>query len=647
MRLEISRVESVFDGMSFGDAGAYEKIVGRAFGEVDPAHPLNAEIVNLGKAPKNAAGLVEYWVDFCLLKPTDIGKGNRRLLYDAPNRGDKLALIDINDAEEGPTTNDPVTVVDAGNGFLMRRGYTILFSAWQGNVQAENNRMLTGFPVATDGGKPITGLSREEFTFGHGDSPAVMPLSYPAHEAAQGAAMLTVRQHERHARTPVPRDQWRFLSPQQIEIDLVAGFQTGALYEFIYSARDPIVMGLGLVAVRDLISFMRHAAADDAGQANPLNLGTGGPAIDHVIAYGRSQPGRFLREYLYLGFNEDLAGRQVIDGMLVTTTGARRIFLNHQFAQPPRFHRHHEDHLYPGDQFPFTYATRADSISGKNDGILARGLATGTCPKVIHGDSSTEYWLGRSSLLVTDETGRDIELPGEVRAFLYSGSGHAGPSMLKHAAIYSQDPIYPLNLLNYNALNRSLLSALDDWATRGNEPPASRVPRVRDGTLAPAQPQSACGFPDIPGVRYSGLVNELCELDYSQQPPTPIAGHDYVILVPTVDADGNEIAGIRLPEISVPLSTMTGWNTRAAVFAEGAVMMVGANFPFAASAEERRAGGDPRLSIEERYANKQDYVDAVMRAAAELQEARLLLAEDAERYAATATANANAVQIPG
>jgi len=633
LRLEISRVESVFDGMSFGDAGAYEKITGRAYGETDPAHALNSEIVNLDKAPKNAAGLVEYWLDFCLLKPTDISKGNRRLLYDAPNRGDKLALLDINDSEEGATTNDPVTVVDAGNGYLMRQGYTILFCAWQGNVQAENNRMLVGFPVATNGDAPITGLTREEFTFGHSDSPGVMPLSYPAHEPDQGSATLTVRQQETDPRTPVAAENWRFLSPQQVEIDLVEGFQTGALYEFIYTARDPIVMGLGLAAVRDIVAFMRHDGTDAAGQANPLNLGADGPAIDHVIAYGRSQPGRFLREFLYMGFNEDLEGRRVIDGMFVTTTGARRMFLNQPFSQPPRFHRKHEDHQFPGDQFPFTYANRSDPVSGQSGGILDRSLASNTCPKIIHGDSSTEYWLGRSSLLVSDEKGRDIELPDEVRAFLYSGTGHAGPSMLKHAAIFSQDPIYPLNLLNYNSLNRSLLAALDDWATRGIEPPESRVPRVRDGTLAPAEPQSAWGFPDIPEVRICGKVNELCELDYEQQPPEPIPGHDYVVLVPTVDADGNEVAGIRLPEIAAPVSTYTGWNIRAPHFAEGAAMMVGASIPFAATAEERKASGDPRLSLEERYPSDKDYREAVMRAATELHDSRLLLAEDVERYA--------------
>jgi len=638
VKIEISRVESVFDGMSFGSAGPYEKIVGRVFGEVDPAHRLNADIVNLGNAPLNAAGRVEYWVDFCLLKPVDIRKSNRRILYDAPNRGDKLALVDINDAPKGLGSNDPASAEDAGNGFLMRQGYVILFGAWQGDVAPEERHMLASFPVATDNGTPIVETAREEIIFGHSNSPAIAPLTYPAGSMDQGRATLTVRQYEKDPRVPVPPRQWRYLSPTRIEIVPSAGFDAGAIYEFIYPARDPIVMGLGFAAVRDLVAFMRYAAADDSGRPNPLNLGTGGPAIDHVIAYGRSQPGRFLREFLHLGFNESLDGRKVFDAVYASIAGSRRIFLNFPFAQPGRFHRQHEDRLFPGDQFPFTYATRFDPISGKTDGILERCLASGTCPKIMHVDSSTEFWQGRSSLVVSDEGGSDIALPDEVRVYLFSGTGHAGSAMFRHAEIYFQPSANPPNKLNYGALNRALLVALDEWATRGIPPPASRYPRSGDATLVPPLPKAGQGFPDIPGVSYPGVVNELCELDHSRQPPRPIPGHDYVVLVPRVDADGNDIAGIRLPDVAVPLGTRTGWNIRGAGFAQGALMLVGSYIPFAATAKERLAKGDPRLSLEERYPSHEHYVNAVARAAAELQKERLLLAEDVERYLAAATA---------
>ena len=638
MRLEIQRVENVFEDMSFGSAGPYEKIVGRAYGEVDPTNPLNQDIVNLDKAPTNTRGRVEYAVDFCVLKPTDLGKSNRRILYDTPNRGDKLALIDINDAQKGPTSNDPVSAADAGNGFLMRQGYVLVFSAWQGDAQPGEGHMLAEFPVATNKGAPIVGDSREEMIFGHTDSPAVLPLTYPAHSLDQSAATLTVRLYEADARLPVPAERWRYVSPRQIEIDLVEGFDAGAIYEFIYPACDPIVMGLGFVAVRDFVTYMRSTEPDAAGQPHPLSPDPSAPAIDHVIAYGRSQPGRFLREFVRLGFNQDLNGGRVFDGIYASIAGSRRIFLNEPFAQPGRFHRQQEDHLYPGDQFPFSYATRTDSVSGRTDGILARSLATNTCPKIIHVDSSTEFWLGRSSLVVTDEHGGDIEVPDEVRVFLFSGTGHAGPIMLNHAAVFSQNPAYAMNFLNYNPLNRSLLVALDQWATQGIPPPDSRVPRSGDGTLARPSPQAATGFPAIPGVRHPERVNELSVMDYSQQPPVPVPGKAYRVLVPKVDADGNELAGIRLPAISVPLGTHTGWNLRGAGFSPGALMLVGSYFPFAATKEERQANGDPRPSLEERYPSHDAYVVAVSRAAAELQEARLLLAEDAERYVAAAKA---------
>ncbi len=634
----MQRVENVFEGMSFGSAGTYEKIVGRAYGEVDPTHPLNRDIVNLDKAPTNTTDRVEYAVDFCVLKPTDLGKSNRRILYDTPNRGDKLALIDINDAQKGPTSNDPVSAADAGNGFLMRQGYVLVFSAWQGDTQSGEGHMLAEFPVATNNGAPIVGDSREEMIFGHTDSPAVLPLTYPAHSLDQSNATLTVRLYEADARIPVPAERWRYVSPRQIAIDLVEGFDAGAIYEFIYPACDPIVMGLGFVAVRDFVTYMRSTEPDTAGQPHPLSPDPGAPAIDHVIAYGRSQPGRFLREFVRLGFNQDLNGGQVFDGIYASIAGSRRIFLNEPFAQPGRFHRQQEDHLYPGDQFPFSYATRTDSVSDKTDGILARSLATNTCPKIIHVDSSTEFWLGRSSLVVTDEHGEDIEVPDEVRVFLFSGTGHAGPIMLNHAAVFSQNPAYAMNFLNYNPLNRSLLIALDQWATQGIAPPDSRVPRSDDGTLVPPSPQAETGFPAIPGVRHPERVNELSAMDYSQQPPVPVSGKAYRVLVPKVDADGNELAGIHLPAISVPLGTHTGWNLRGAGFSAGALMLVGSYFPFAATKAERQANRDPRPSLEERYPSHDAYVVAVSRAAAELQEARLLLAEDAERYVAAAKA---------
>ncbi|HTY55164.1 MAG TPA: alpha/beta hydrolase domain-containing protein, partial [Candidatus Binataceae bacterium] len=408
----------------------------------------------------------------------------------------------------------------------------------------------------------------------------------------------------------------------------------------IYPARDPIVMGLGFAAIRDIVSCMRYAPADDSGQPNPLNV-EGKPAIDYAIGYGRSQPGRFLREFLHLGFNQDIEGRKVLDGVYASLAGSRRIHLNSAFAQPGRFVRQHEDHLFPGDQFPFTYATRTDSISGRTGGILERCLASNTCPKVMHVDASTEFWQGRGSLVVADERGKDVELPEQVRVYLLAGTQHAGPTMLKHSPLFFQNPSYPMNLLNYSPLNRALLVALDEWVAHGTPPPASHHPRVADGSLVPPMPQSGQGFPDIPRVRYPSLINQLSEMDYSHQPPRPIPGHDYTLLVPKVDKDGNEISGIRLPAIAVPQATRTGWNIRGEGYAPGALMVVGSHIPFATTKQERLEKRDPRLSFEERYSSRQHFVDAVTRAANELVKERLLLAEDVERCIAAATEKPN------
>jgi hypothetical protein len=621
MRLVIERVERAFEGVSFASAGPYEKITGRVFAEADPGHRLNASIVNLDRAPRNAAGRVEYWFDFCLLRPADLRKGNRRLFYDVINRGGKIALIDFNSA---PRANNPATAADAGNGYLMRQGYSILWSAWQGDVLAGEERMLAGFPVPTDHGAPIIGINRDEFLFEVGAGPVRAALSYPANSLDQRQATLTVREREAEGRVAVAADRWRYVAPNQIEIMPPTGFDAGAIYEFIYPARDPIVMGLGFAGIRDLIAFLRHEAADERGTPNPLNL-DGRPAADYVFTYGRSQSGRLLRDFLWQGFNQDLQGRRVFDGMYIAAAGSRKSFINAAFGQPPRFQRQHEDHAFPGDQFPFSYAILTDPVSGKTDGILARAIATHTCPKIFHTDSSSEFWQGRASMVVTDGRGADVEIPGDVRLFLFSSTQHAGPDPAAAGPLCQ----YPMNPASYSPAHRALLVALDEWVSKGIEPPASRFPRVGDGTLMEAK----SGFPKIPGLRYRDLINELSEMDYSVQPPRPIAGRQYLVMVPKVDADGNEIAGIRLPEIAAPRGTHTGWNLRRAGFAEDELANIfGSYFPFAATSSEREAASDPRQSLAERYPTARDYLDAVARAAIDLQGARLLMAEDVERY---------------
>lgn len=630
MKIEITRVETAFDSLSFGNIGVYEKVVGHALAEVDPAHPLNAEIVNIGKAPTNAAGRVEYKLDFYLLKPADLRGGNRRLFYDVVNRGNKLALNNLNDA---PRVNDPSLAAEAGNGFLMRHGYSLLWSGWQGDVGEGDDLLRAQLPIATEGGSPIVGRNRDEFILEQTRSPVTVSLSYPASTFDQRSATLTVRQREQDPRTLLSPEHWCFKSTTKIEIRRPAGFDAAAIYEFIYTARDPIVMGLGFSAVRDLVAFMRHDSADVDGRPNPLNL-EGRPAIDYVLAYGASQSGRFLRDFIYQGFNQDHRNRKVFDGVIATVAGSRKTFVNFAFAQPGRFSRQHEDRLFPHDQFPFSYASTTDPVSGKTDGILARCQASNTCPKIIQTEASTDFWHGRASLLVTDGRGIEIPVPENVRLYLFASIQHGGGSVAANFP-FNQ---YPANPAEYGAVHRALVVALDEWVSRGVLPPASRFPCVSDVTLVSPASRSY-GFPAIPGVMYPGLVNELSEMDYSAQPPTPIPGHDYLILVPKIDEDGNEVPGIRLPDIAVPRGTYTGWNMRRRGFAEGELLLLGSYFPFAASKEDRLAAHDPRLSLEERYRSQDDYISKIAEAAGELRNMRLLLTEDFERMVNAAAAS--------
>ncbi len=611
MKIEITGIELAFDGVEFGLVGSYEKIAGRMRGAVDPSHRLNAGIVNLDKAPRNAARQVEYEVDFCLLKPADPRRGNGRLFYDVLNRGMKLALSGLNDA---PASNDPKSAADAGNGFLMRQGYAVLWSAWQGDVAAGEGRMLARLPI---GGEP--GINRDEFIFNHSHNPARAPLSYPAASLDSSRASLSVRQRERDPRAALPAASWRYLSERQIEITRPPEFDAGAIYEFIYPARDPIVMGLGLAAIRDVVSFFRYDTADEEGRKNPLAAG-----VAHAYAFGMSQSGRLLRDWLWQGFNQDLNGRRVFDGVMPCLAGSRKTFTNFAFAQPGRFSCQHEDHLTPGDQFPFSYATRSDPPSGRTDGILARCAASNTTPKIMQIDSSGEFWQGRASLVTADEAGRDLELPADVRVYAFAGTQHGG----RFATGIFPFCEHPGNPVDMNAGYRALLVAMDEWVSNAVEPPPSSYPRSSEGTLAA---HHTLAFPRIPGVSYAAMLNELCVVDYSRQPPQPDSGRKYKVMVPAVDEDGNELAGVRLPEVAVPIGTHTGWNPRRQGFASGDLALLGFFLPFARTAAERQSSGDPRRSLEERYASHEAYVAAIRRAAQALCEARLLLPEDAER----------------
>jgi hypothetical protein len=618
MRLHIRQTEPAFGGAAFGTVGAYEKLTGWAIGELDPAHALNAGIVNLDKAPRNGRGLVEYRSEICLLRPADPARGNGWLFYEVLNRGNKLAMSRVNNA---PLGLHPNRLEDPGNGFLMRQGFTILWSAWQGDVPESNERMVAEFPIPTDGGRPITGMSRDEiiadapgsvrdeFIQETGPASFIATLSYPAASTDPAEASLTVRQRERDPRATPPSLAWRFLDDRRIEVQRPGGsYDRGAIYEFIYRARDPQVMGIAFASIRDIVSHLRHDTTN---------------RIRRTIGFGISQSGRVVRDFVHLGFNQDLQGRQVFDAIVPVVAGSRRTFVNAAFAQPGRYPRQHEDHSYPDDQFPFTYPTIDDPISGKRDGILARATAAGVAPKVMHIDTDSEVWSARASLVVTDCQGNDLPMPDNVRVYLGAGLPHGAANPPGTGVIRN-----PGNAISFGSMTRALLVALVRWVDQGVAPPPSQFPSRRAGTLLP-HAEARGRFPAMRDHPYPDVYNELRLLDHGSLPPKE--GAAYPVFIVTTDADGNGDGGVRHPLLMAPVATHTGWNLRAPGYGDGELYsIVGSLIPFAATKAERQQRGDPRPSIEERYGSRQAWIANLTAATAQLVEQRLLLLEDRE-----------------
>ena len=610
-----------FEGREFGAAGRYERIAARATIALDPANPRNAVIADIAEAPRDAAGRVRATADVVILRPADPARGNGTLLLEAPNRGRELVGQLMNDA---PGANLLAGGRDPGNGHLMARGYSLAWVGWQFDLPAGGAALRLEAPVLAG----VTGRTRDEFVFDTTTNPVTATLTYPA--ARRDYARLSVRQRPRDAREAPEDMSFRWLDDRRIEITRpAAGFDASALYELVYEARDPAIAGMGFAAIRDVAAFLRR----EGGDANPLAAG-GRPRVERAILHGISQSGRFVRDYLYLGFNAPEQGeaRPVFEAMMPHIAGSRRTFTNARFAQPSRNPTPHFDRLYPADQFPFTYAETEDHLSGARDGLLNRCRASGTCPRIIQTDSEYEAWGAIASLLVTDTRGNPVALPEEVRAFLLSGHPHF--TLPSATATRSDRCEMALNPLHAGAPMRALLAAAEAWIREGTPPPASRYPSAAEGTLAPA----ADLYPRIPGLPYAGAFGPADRLDLAAMPPARRGG--YTVLLPKVDADGNALAGLRLPVIAAPKATYTGWNPRAPGFAPGSTCYnTGGALPFAATRAAREAAGDPRPSLEERYPTPAAYVAAVRAAAERLVAERLLLSEDLARMVAAAEAD--------
>ncbi|MDO9709774.1 alpha/beta hydrolase domain-containing protein [Paracraurococcus lichenis] len=605
-----------FGGQEFGPGGRYERIAARATIALDPTDPRNAIIADIALAPRNAEGRVEAVAEVVILRPAEAQRGNGTLLLEVPNRGREIIGQLMNDL---PGANGLAKGTDPGNGHLMRQGYTLVWVGWQADI-APGQGMRLAAPVVPG----VTGPSREEFLFDHTRSPVTMPLTYPA--ATTEGATLTVRARAEDARQTPAGLSFRFLDPMRVEITRPAGFDAGALYELIYTAKDPVVQGMAFAAVRDVATFLRR----EKGPQNPLAAGQRG-TVDQAILTGISQSGRFVRDYLHLGFNEDEAGRRVFEAMLPHIPGTRRTFTNARFAQPGRNPTPHADRLYPADQFPFTYAATEDHLTGRRDGLMLRCRATNTCPRIMQTDSEYEFWGARASLLVTDTRGNHIDLPPDVRAYMMTGHPHFAAAQAVAERI--DRCTLPVNPLQAGAPMRALLAALEAWLREGVEPPASRYPTRAAGTLVPA----AGLYANLPFLGYRAEVGPAQLVDSTAMPP--VVKGEYTVLVPRVDADGNAIGGVRGPVIEVPKATYTGWNPRAEGFAPGALCYnTGAVVPFAATRAGRQTD-DPRPALEARYPTPTAYAEAVKAAAARLVAERLLLPEDAAAIARAAEAD--------
>ena len=650
VELSISERFAFAGGHEFGAVGAYERLNGRAHFAVDPHAAAQQGITDIENAPTDKDGLVRFIGDFSILKPVDPERGNRRVFFDYGNRANKRMLQFFNDAL---ASNDPRTLAHAGNGFLMRRGYTVVWLAWQGDLLPGNGRLLLDLPVARERSGPITGSVRVEYianragitTFplsGHASTRSHPTVSLDPREAS-----LTRRRYPYDERIPVPAESWSFarieggvgLDNQGAEqavissdthIHIPGGFELGWIYELVYTGRDPLVLGLGHAAVRDFVSFLRYS------EENPANLGP----IEKAYAWGRSQTGRCMRDFVYRGFNADALGRKVFDGILPHVAGAGRKWLNQRFANAVvSGGQQYEDHFNPADSFPFSYAETTDHLIGRRDAILKRPE---TDPLVIHTQTSTEYWQRRGSLVHTDTRGNDLPQPDTVRIYCWASSQHfADPTSAKLERGIRQNY---LNTVATSMLFRATIDAMDRWATKGVAPPESRIPRRADGTLVTFE-EWRRQFPRIPGVATPSGPNLLPLLDFGpdfergllKEPPAVVPGDGYMVLVPAIDEDGNERAGVRAPMVQAPLGTYCGWNLRARGFGHGAMHeFSGSYIPLPESPEERRMTGDPRKSILERYPNAHAYATAITAAARQLVEDGFMLEEDIERAVAAA-----------
>ena len=632
LRVEIASRNDVHNGKQFGDAGAYERITGRVYFSLPVANVHNQRIVDLRNAVNLKNGEVEFSADFVAVRPKDAHKGNGSLLLEVPNRGRGriLSLVDGGDWD---------LAADTGDAWLLRNGFTIVSLGWQWDASGADALRFVA-PIAKENGMTITGLLRgdlmpakamPEIPLGHLIVGSIGGSEYPVAAPDDIRNVLTVRDSRAGQRTVISRSDWQFahtvdgkLTLSDRHIHLNGGFQPGKIYEYVYVVADPVVAGGGLAAIRDFASYAKHAR--DAVT----------PAV-RVYGEGISQNGRFLREFLYQGFNADEEGRIALDGVLAHVAGAGRGSFNYRFAQPSRDAQPTSSVFFPTDIFPFTDQPERDPVTGETGGLLDRAVADKVVPKIFFSNTSYEYWGRAAALIHVSADGKqDASISDNVRIYHFTGLQHFSgpfPPAKGKGDLLGQQPQSPLPVKYFW---RAMIANMDAWVRSNTLPPGGSYPKMADGTLVPL-PEYA--LPAIPGINRPHEANEAWRLDFgpnwrngilSMQPPK--VSEPFPVLVPQVDADGNERDGVRLPEITVPLATYTAWNLRDPSIGapDQRVSFEASYLPFPTTAAEREKTGDPRQAIAERYASRDDYLTRYKHAVDDLVKQRWLLPEDRE-----------------
>ena len=639
--LDIAERSSFAGGKSFGGVGPYTLVEGTAHFAVDPLHPSNEAITDIELAPRGPDGRVRFSSDFAMLQPTDPDRGRHRLLFDVVNRGRKTVLGTFNSAERGM---QPTAPIEPGNGYLMRHGYTVVWCGWQADVPPTPGLMGMRAPEAIGPKGRLAGgilcqfqveQPTEVLMLSHRDH-----LPHPPVDIDDPFAVLTVREHPNGPAQHVARDLWSFVrvedsqsEPEPSHVYMPSGFEPGRVYQLVYRTVGSTVVGLGFAAMRDIVSFLRRGSAE-AG--NPC-----AGDIERAHAFGASQSGRFLRHYIYEGMNEDEEGRPALDGIIPHVAGGMRGEFNLRFGQPSK------DICYViPELFPFTDTEQTDPVTGLTDSLMGPMRERGAAPKVMFTNTSAEYWRGDAALIHTDlETMSDAPELDSVRRYHFSGTQH-GSGTFPPVVVREGDGIrgqLPFNCVDYTPLLRAALESLDRWVASDEPPPPSRHPNLSDGTAVESKtvlPRMA----EIPGVRVPPETTRAMRLDYGPEAHLgrtttlpAVRGEDYPALVSQVDGDSyNEIAGIRLPDLAVPVATYTGWNQRHPDIGNPDLYigitggLAGWVLPLHATREDREASSDPRPSIEERYRSREEYLSRVRAAAAALVDERYMLQEDVE-----------------